>query len=167
MANGLRGEVPFEPAGEGAVIRFTNHDLVELKGLYAQSVDIGGGVRRREWMQPLIDALDRYDAEAVNDCLRVGVKLNGARLDKKKFEALSADLPPNRDIAPSIIDGLYHAVYGKSFAEMQDEIAEMHKKLEEELAKAKANPPSSPESSSPASGQPPSEQASPPTSSGT
>lgn len=121
-----RGETPFEEAGDGIVLCFTNSDLKQIQAKYGKG-----------WVTSATDDLinGRMDFELLEMLVEKGAKKDRkpVTVDQKKLDAM-----PVGDLCERLVDALHIAIHGRTFKQHVEHVM----KLVEE-ATAKGEPPPS------------------------
>jgi hypothetical protein len=101
--NRLRGEKPFPELGEGVVLRFTNSDCMALQQKFGAN-----------WFTGAVARADAFDLDFLFYAIEKGAKKDGKPF---KVSPTAMDEMPMVIIPPIVLDALFLAVHGKTFAE--------------------------------------------------
>lgn len=96
-----RGETPFEEAGEGVVLSFSNADLKKLQAECGKKVCVEAQERLNDHDMDLLDAMLKH----------------GAKKDGKPFKVTVSDLDnvPVSEVSIKVLDALYVSLHGETF----------------------------------------------------
>jgi hypothetical protein len=101
IAAGLRGEIPFPQAGEGVTLRFTNSIMLTLQD------KLGA-----DFVSEAYPRVAKHDLMFIATCVNMAIHKDG-----KPAALRFADLDhiPIEDIESIVLDGIFLAVFGRTF----------------------------------------------------
>lgn len=110
MANLHRGEVAFDEAGQGYVLRVTNGDLAAFQNLWGD-----------EYFAHIINGIDRHDMKVLSEVMKISMRKDDgtpAAFNLHLFNSM-----PLKQVSERVADALFYAVHGCSFVGYFEELS--------------------------------------------